>query len=114
MSDVLHAYTVNANCSSLTPEFLRILMDKCGDSVRFQGHPAQRLAYDRLMFLIAKQELPKEINEDAARRFGLYPSRFDIVETEDKTFVEATLDGEVVGRIQMLAVPTTYVFPVNL
>jgi hypothetical protein len=101
-------HELNACNAGLAPSYLRWLMDRCGEKIRFRGHRAQYLAYDRLMFLIASQELPKELNEDAAYRFGLYPSRFDPIETDQWDFVEAVLDGKVVGRIRCLAVPVEY------
>ena len=99
---------LNACNSCLTPFMLRAIAGGDVDTVRFEGHEAQHAAYDALMLIIADQALPKELNEDAARRFGLYPSRFDTIETDDMTFIRSVRDGEVVGVIRNLAVPVAY------
>jgi hypothetical protein len=101
-------FEINAGYSCLIAAHIRLLMDNCSESIRLQGHAAQHAAYDTLMLLIADQALPKELNEDAARRFGIYPSRFDTIETDDMQSVWAVLDGKIVGKINCLAIPVYY------
>lgn len=87
---------------------LRAMLDRFGDSVRFKGSKAQHAAYDCLLLDFAGRNFPAEVNADMAKRFGLYPSRFEMDESLINSTVWVTVDGEVVARIEQLAIPTLY------